>query len=209
MKSVLIIEDEPQMRLNIAKLLKLEGYRVLEAGNGRIGVDMARDHSPDIILCDITMPDIDGFSALSIIRGIPSLNSVPFIFLTARGDAKDVRAGMNLGADDYLPKPFTATDLLNAIEARIHRVQKVAEAAQPTFDSAEPLERLGLTASEATVLLWMAQGKGNADIAAIVGTSVGTVKKHAQHIFDKLGVDNRASAMLAARDALTSSRSAS
>lgn len=206
MKTILVIEDEPHMRLNIAKLLKLEGYRVIEAANGRVGVDMARQHTPDIILCDITMPDMDGFSALALIRETPCLHTVPFIFLTARGDAKDVRAGMNLGADDYLPKPFTAPDLLNAIQARIDRVQKVHEAVQPQFDSAAPLERLGLTASEATVLLWMAQGKSNADIAAIVGTSVGTVKKHAQHIFDKLGLDNRASAMLIAREALTAAR---
>lgn len=209
MKTILIIEDEPQMRINIAKLLKLEGYSVLEAANGRIGVEMARQQTPDLILCDITMPDMDGFAALTLIRDTPALHTVPFIFLTARGDAKDVRAGMNLGADDYLPKPFTAPDLLNAIEARMDRVQKVHEASQPHFDSAAPLEHLGLTASEATVLLWMAQGKSNADIAAIVSTSVGTVKKHAQHIFDKLGVDNRASAMLIARDALTGSASRS
>ncbi|MBX7209649.1 MAG: response regulator transcription factor [Verrucomicrobiaceae bacterium] len=207
MKTVLIIEDEPHMRMNIAMLLKLEGFSVLEAANGRNGVDMAREHVPDIILCDITMPDMDGFATLNTIRGTPALHSVPFIFLTARGDARDVRTGMNLGADDYLPKPFTTTDLLNAIEARIDRVQKLAEAAQPAFDSAEPLERLGVTTSEATVLLWMAQGKSNAEIAAIVGSSLATVKKHAQHIFDKLGVDNRASAMLVARDALTAARS--
>ena len=206
MKSVLVIEDEPHMRLNIAKLLQLEGYKVLEAPNGRIGVEMAGEHLPDIILCDVTMPDMDGFTALSIIRGTPALNTVPFIFLTARGDARDVRAGMNLGADDYLPKPFTATDLLSAIEARMSRVQSVQEAAQPVFDSAEPLERLGLTPSEATVLLWMAQGKSNAEIAAIVDSTVATVKKHAQHIFDKLGIDNRASAMLIAREHLTAGR---
>lgn len=206
MKSVLVIEDEPHMRLNIAKLLQLEGYKVLEAPNGRIGVEMAGEHLPDIILCDVTMPDMDGFTALSIIRGTPALNTVPFIFLTARGDARDVRAGMNLGADDYLPKPFTATDLLSAIEARMSRVLSVQEAAQPVFDSAEPLERLGLTPSEATVLLWMAQGKSNAEIAAIVESTVATVKKHAQHIFDKLGVDNRASAMLIAREHLTTGR---
>jgi DNA-binding NarL/FixJ family response regulator len=205
MKTILVIEDEPDMRQNIVMLLNLEGYEVLEAPNGRIGVDTARAHLPDIILCDITMPDIDGYAVISMIRGIAELRSVPFIFLTARGNPKDVRTGMNLGADDYLPKPFTATDLLTAIETRLNRLQNVqaaAAAAQPSFASAEPLERLGLTPSEATVLLWMAQGKSNADIAAIVDSTIATVKKHAQHVFDKLGVDNRASAMLIARDAL-------
>lgn len=202
MKTVLIIEDEPHMRQNIATLLKLEGYQVLEAPNGRLGVEAARASAPDIILCDITMPDMDGFTVISIIRGTPAMNTVPFIFLTARGDAKDVRTGMNLGADDYLPKPFTTTDLLSAIESRMNRVQSVQEATQPVFDSAEPLEALGITPSEADVLLWMAQGKSNADIATILNCSVGTVKKHAQHIFDKLGVENRAGAMIIARDTL-------
>lgn len=206
MKTVLIIEDEPHMRQNIATLLKLERYNVLDAPNGRIGVDLARRRHPDIILCDITMPDMDGFTALSLIRDTPGLHSVPFIFLTARGDARDVRTGMNMGADDYLTKPFTTNDLLAAIESRMHRVKSVRCAEQPSFDSTEPLEELGLTPSEATVLLWLAQGKSNADIAAIVGSTIGTVKKHAQHIFDKLGVDNRARAMLIAREALCGSR---
>jgi DNA-binding NarL/FixJ family response regulator len=206
MKKILIIEDEPHMRRSIATLLKHEGYQVLEAANGRLGVEAALLHEPDIILCDITMPDMDGFTVLNLVRDTPILNAVPFIFLTARGDARDVRTGMNMGADDYLPKPFTSADLLNAIAARTHRVQSVQDSTQPVFDSAQPLEQLGLTPSEAGVLLWMAQGKSNAEIAAILNTTLATVKKHAQHIFDKLGVDNRASAMLVARDALTMAR---
>jgi DNA-binding NarL/FixJ family response regulator len=208
MKTVLIIEDELHMRQNISKLLKLEGYHVLEAANGQAGLEVARASNPDIILCDVSMPGMDGFTTLSLIRSAPALDTVPFIFLTARGDAKDVRTGMNLGADDYLPKPFTTTDLLNAIEARLNRVQSVQSSTQPSFESAEPLERVGLTPAEATVLLWIAQGKSNADIAAIVDTTIATVKKHAQHIFDKLGVDNRASAMLIAREALSTRPSA-
>ena len=182
MKTILIIEDEPGMRRNIATMLKLEGYNVIEAENGRTGVEQALAHTPDMILCDITMPDMDGFTAIARIRETPALHAVPFIFLTA--------------------KPFTAADLLAAIEARMIRVQNLRSASEPSFDSAEPLEKLGLTPSEAAVLLWMAQGKSNAAIAAIVDASVATVKKHAQHIFDKLGVDNRASASLTARETL-------
>lgn len=206
MKTILVIEDEPHMRQNIVSLLKLEGYHVLEAPNGRVGAEAALHGTPDIILCDITMPDMDGFTVLSIVRATPALAGVPFIFLTARGDPQYMRTGMNLGADDYLPKPFTASDLISAIEARFNRLQTLQNAVQPTFESHEPLEELGLTPSEARVLLWMAQGKSNGDIASIVETSVGTVKKHAQHIFDKLGVDNRASAMLIARDTLAAAR---
>lgn len=202
MQRVLIIEDEPHMREHIAELLELEGYSVLQAPNGRSGVEIASSQLPDIILCDVTMPDMDGFTAITHIRSTAALNAVPFIFLTARGDARDVRTGMNLGADDYLPKPFTTQDLLSAIESRLHRMHKVQTSGQPNFTSAAPLEQLGITPREAQVLLWMAQGKSNADIATIIESSVGTVKKHAQHIFDKLGVDNRSSAMIIARDLL-------
>jgi len=203
MKTILIIEDEPQMRKNMAKLLKLEGFRVLEAACGDAGVQAAREHTPDLILCDITMPDMDGFTVLSTIRGTPGRSAMPFVFVTARGDSKDVRNGMNLGADDYLPKPFSAADLLAAIHARLQRVRSVRDSLHPSFASSEPLERLGLTPAEATVLLWLAQGKSNGDIAAIVDATVPTVKKHVQHIFDKLGLENRSSAMLLAREALT------
>ncbi|MFZ4764610.1 MAG: response regulator [Roseimicrobium sp.] len=203
MKTILVIEDEPQMRRNIATLLRLEGYEAIEAANGRLGIEAARANSPDLVLCDISMPDMDGFAVLGHIRETPALSAVPFIFLTARGHAADVRAGMNLGADDYLPKPFTTADLLSAIEVRMNRVRSLQDIAQPNFESAEPLEKLGLTPSEANVLLWMAQGKSNADIALILGCTVGTVKKHAQHIFDKLGLENRAGAMIVARETLT------
>lgn len=204
MKTILVIEDEAQIRQNIAALLKLEGYRVLEASDGRLGTELANSENPDLILCDVAMPDMDGFEVIHAIRRIAALNAVPFIFLTARSHASDVRAGMNLGADDYLPKPFTASELLAAIEARMTRVKSLlgATQVQPTFDSTVPLEALGLTPSEASVLLWMAQGKGNADIATILECTVGTVKKHAQRIFDKLGVDNRTGAMIVARETL-------
>jgi DNA-binding NarL/FixJ family response regulator len=203
MKTILIIEDELQMRRNIVKLLKLEGYHVLEAANGTAGLEIAREHNPDLVLCDVAMPAMDGHAVLGAIRCMPSLQTVPFIFLTARSDPRDVRAGMNMGADDYLPKPFTTNDLLAAIDTRLKHAQRLQHATKPAFDSADPLARLGLTRSEATVLLWIAQGKSNADIAAIVDTTVATVKKHAQHIYDKLGVDNRASAMLIARETLS------
>jgi DNA-binding NarL/FixJ family response regulator len=110
---------------------------------------------------------------------------------------------MNLGADDYLTKPVAASDLLAAIAARFSRERvRPNVAGRPDFTSAAPLESLGLTPREAEVLLWVAQGKSNSEISTILGTAEGTIKKHLQHLFEKLGVDNRHAAAMQAVETL-------
>lgn len=200
MKKILIIEDEPVMRENLATLLELEHYSVQSAGNGRDGVGQARQAPPDLILCDVMMPILDGYGVLRALQEHPETARIPFIFLTAKGEPADIRAGMNLGADDYLVKPVRKADLLEAIVVRLerHRVMQIQRDYRPDFSSALPLEKLGLTPREAEVLLWVAQGKGNADIATILTMSEGTVKKHLLHIFEKLGVESRSAASLCA-----------
>ena len=138
--------------------------------------------------------------------------TTPFIFLTAKGEKPDLRAGMNLGADDYLVKPVPRTDSLEAIEARFERQRlqdvRTNEALakvsfQPDFSSFKPLvEKLGLTEREAETLLWVAQGKSNSDIAVILGNSEKTVKKAMGHIFEKLGLESRTAAALRAVEVL-------
>ncbi|WP_128548244.1 hybrid sensor histidine kinase/response regulator [Larkinella soli] len=118
---ILLIEDEMQIRENISELLTLNGFRVETAANGRDGISQAMLHPPDLILCDIMMPEVDGYQVLDVIRGNRSLANVPFIFLTAKTDAVNLRRGMVLGADDYLTKPFTFQALLNTIESRMKR----------------------------------------------------------------------------------------
>lgn len=127
-----------------------------------------------------------------------TIAGTPFIFLTAKGEKTDLRAGMNLGADDYLTKPASATELLIAISVRLEReLKRPAADFNPDFSSAAPLERaFGLTAREAEVLLWVAQGKSNPEISSILGAAENTIKKHLQHIFEKMGVDNRNAATL-------------
>jgi DNA-binding NarL/FixJ family response regulator len=203
MKTILVIEDHADMRRNIVTILEMENFRVVSAADGRAGVTQAQLHRPDIILCDVMMPELDGYGVLAELRKDPGSAAVPFIFLTAKGERRDVRAGMNLGADDYLSKPVTASDLLAAIDARLQRraAQPVAPF-RPDFSNAAPLEALGLTPREAEVLLWISQGKSNSDIATILETTVHTVKKHLQNLFAKLGVESRNSAMLRALEVL-------
>ena len=213
MKTILVIEDQPIMRQKTVTILKMEGYEVLEAPNGTEGIRLALEDLPDLILCDIMMPEHDGYAVLQAVRLNRATATTPFIFLTAKGEKPDVRAGMTLGADDYLVKPTPRKDLLEAIEARFERQrlnedrlrQELAKVSfQPDFSSFAPLaEKLGLTDREAETLLWVAQGKSNADIATILGNSEKTVKKTLGHIFQKLGLESRTAAALRAVEVLS------
>ncbi len=203
MKKILVIEDEPEMRRNLLTILKLEKYQSMGAENGRLGVGMAKSERPDLILCDVMMPELDGYEVLRALRENPETMTTPFIFLTAKGEKVDQRNGMDLGADDYLTKPVARADLLNAIGARLRRAEQQAnQEFKPDFSSPQPLLKLGLTARVAEVLLWVAQGKTNSDIATILGISESTVKKHLLEIFEKLSVETRSAAALRALEAL-------
>src|SRR5436190_1518774 len=119
MKKILIIEDHPPMRENLVLMLEMEGFKPLSAADGRTGVEIALSELPDLILCDVMMPDLDGYGVLQALREDPRTATIPFIFVTAKGEKLDQRAGMNLGADDYLVKPVDREDLLSAITARL------------------------------------------------------------------------------------------
>ncbi len=210
-KKILIIEDQPQMRRNLLTVLELEGYQPLAAANGRTGLEIAWREKPDLILCDVMMPEKDGYAVLEELRADPAFVTTPFIFLTAKGEKVDVRTGMNLGADDYLTKPVGREELLAAIAARLERAEAYAAQLQaqargfhPDFSSAVRLEQLGLTRREAEVLLWVAQGKSNADIAVILGMAEATVKRHLTNLFEKLGLESRNAATFRALEVLSS-----
>jgi CRP-like cAMP-binding protein/ActR/RegA family two-component response regulator len=120
-KKVLIIEDNDDIRENVVEILELAGYTVSSASNGKEGVDNALNNVPDIILCDIMMPEMDGYGVLYLLSKRPETVAVPFIFLTAKAEHFDRRKGMEMGADDYLTKPFDDMELLNAIESRLKK----------------------------------------------------------------------------------------
>lgn len=126
-KKILIIEDNKDMCDNIAEILELADYQVITAHNGKDGVMLARDQAPDLIICDIMMPELDGYGVLSILSKDLKTARIPFIFLTAKAEKQDVRKGMEMGADDYLTKPFTDIELLNAIKVRLSKYQKINE----------------------------------------------------------------------------------
>ena len=209
MKKILVIEDEPEMRRNITTLLRYHDYEPVAAPNGREGVEAARREQPDLILCDVTMPELDGYGVLKALQSDTSLARTPFIFLTAKGEKNDLRSGMDLGADDYLTKPVANAELVRAIEARLRRAERQTNREfKPDFSTSAPLLKLGLTPRAAEALLWLAQGKTNADIGTILGITESTVKKHVQEMFEKLGVETRGAAAVRALEVLSSRSSA-
>lgn len=119
MKKALIIEDNEDIREGISEMLTLEGYEAICAKNGKMGVDFASSHLPDIILCDIMMPELDGYGVLYLLQRKPLTASIPFIFMTAKAERLDVRKGMAMGAAGYLTKPFDEFELFSAIESCI------------------------------------------------------------------------------------------
>jgi len=123
MKSILVIDDNNDIRENTAEILDMAGYKTLTAENGKKGVDLALKEKPDLIVCDIMMPELDGYGVLHLLRKNPDMQSTPFIFLTAKTERTDLRKGMEMGADDYITKPFDDIELLNAIEIRLKKAQ--------------------------------------------------------------------------------------
>lgn len=123
MKSVLVIDDNQGIRENTAEIMELAGYKTFTAENGKKGVELAVREKPDVIICDIMMPELDGYGVLHLLRKNPETGHIPFIFLTAKTERSDLRKGMEMGADDYVTKPFEEIELLNAVEIRLKKTE--------------------------------------------------------------------------------------
>ena len=125
MKNILVVEDEENVRENILELLSAEGYSSYGAKDGEEGICLAKEKHPDLIICDILMPKLDGYKVLSVLTKETATARIPFIFLTAKTERDNMRKGMDLGADDYITKPFTRKELLQAIQIRLEKQVKL------------------------------------------------------------------------------------
>lgn len=136
MKKIVLIEDNEDVRENITEILELSSYKVFTASNGKEGVKQVQENLPNLVLCDIMMPELDGYGVLKILSKNPKTASIPFIFLTAKSEKEDFRKGMDLGADDYLVKPFEDIQLLNAVELRLSKLKgTISEAPLKDYES--------------------------------------------------------------------------
>ena len=127
MKKILLIEDNDHIRENTSEILEMSNYKVFSAENGKTGVELALREKPDLIICDIMMPVLDGYGVLHMVQKNTTTRNIPFIFLTAKTERSDLRKGMELGADDYITKPFSGTELLNAVEGRLKKADLLKE----------------------------------------------------------------------------------
>lgn len=158
MKTILIIEDNRDVRENTAEILELANYKILQAENGKIGVELAQQKKPDLIICDIMMPVLDGYGVIHLLNKSPVTAGIPFIFLTAKSERTDLRKGMEMGADDYITKPFSDIELLNAVESRLKKNEmlraefsKSVEGLNKFFDDVKKLEELKNLSSQRRV----------------------------------------------------------
>lgn len=157
MKKILIIEDNEEVRENTMEILQLSSYEVFVAEDGKKGVEMAKKERPDLIICDIMMPVLDGYAVLHLLNMNPETAGIPFIFLTAKSEKTDFRKGMDMGADDYLTKPFDGTELLNAVNARLSKAALVKdrylnqEAINSFINNAKASGNISLTSDEREV----------------------------------------------------------
>jgi CRP/FNR family transcriptional regulator, polysaccharide utilization system transcription regulator len=161
MKTILLIEDNADLRENTAELLEESNYKIITAENGKIGIELAINHLPDLIICDIMMPELDGYEVLEILSKNPLTETIPFVFLTARSENSDLRKGMSLGADDYITKPFKEVELIEAIETRLRKnemlktvYQQSAEGIESFIENAQQLLELNGLSKNRTMHLF-------------------------------------------------------
>ncbi|MBE7734081.1 response regulator transcription factor [Devosia faecipullorum] len=193
---ILCIEDEAQLRRDIRDELVEAGYAVIEAGNGRDALDVLAQVTPDLVLCDISMPDLNGYGVLESLqeRG-PDYAEIPFVFLSALADPRHIVDGKRLGADDYLVKPIDYDLLLVTIEARLRQIDRIrsARTMEPTASDFSTLTlSYGFTPAELRIVQALTQGAKMTQIAADLGISRSTVAFHMRNIFQKTDTGRQA-----------------
>ncbi|MFC5386197.1 response regulator [Aquamicrobium segne] len=193
---VLCVEDEQTLRRDIADELSEAGYAVLEASNGRQALDLLRNARPDLILCDISMPDLNGYDLLKAVHAKGAdYAGIPFVFLSALGDPREIVEGKRLGADDYLVKPIDYDLLLATVHARLRQVARIrsAQRAEGTdTDMATLSTSYGLTPAEARIAVALLEGRQLAQIATDFEISRTTVAFHMRNIFQKTRTSRQA-----------------
>ncbi len=191
--TLLVIEDDPAYLDNIEVVLRMEGFRVLKALGATSALALLHNEIPDLILCDIMMPEMDGYTFFDMLKQDNALAVIPFIFITALGHRNEIRKGMAAGVDDYLTKPFSTEELVAAVYGRLERVNALKQkASQTSLKKDIDWLRNRITKRELEVLLLVGGGASSKLIAKQLGISIRTVENHRTHLMEKLDAPNAA-----------------
>ncbi|MDD2367131.1 MAG: response regulator transcription factor [Desulfuromonadaceae bacterium] len=193
MSYILIIEDDASYSRSMKLILQAEGFTVQTAENGTAGLNLCRESRPDLILCDIMMPVMDGNSVLESLKSEKRFSDIPFVFVTAMAERGDVRGGMGRGADDYLTKPFSSEELVSAVMGRLHRFSLLSNrVGTHIFDEEFAFLSQNITEREREVLMLVGQGATSKEIGRRLDIRNNTVEVHRANLMRKLDVPNAA-----------------
>jgi len=201
-KCILIIEDDQILADNLKELIELKDFKATVSNTIIDASELLKTFVPDLIISDIMMPDFDGYTLLNKIKNDPKLKFVPFIFISGKAEVKDIRTGMNLGADDYLTKPFSAKDLYNTIEQRISKSEQMIQQVRNkiSYDEVDEEEITfkyemlqNLSKSEKNIFMLIAENKTSDEIAKALSISKKTVENHRYNLAKKLNINGKLS----------------
>ena len=191
-KRLLVVDDDPNLVLLVKDYLEFRGYEVVAASNGLEALEVMRRLTPDLIICDVMMPEMDGYTFVQTLRSDRATDWIPVIFLSARGQTADRVRGLNTGADVYLVKPFEPEELVAQVESVLKHTERLLQMQNAGIQPVIKLDReIELTPTEAKVIQYVARGMSNREIAEVMGVSQRTVESHVSNMLSKTGLHNR------------------
>ena len=195
-KRLLLIDDDPNLILLVKDYLEFRGYEVMTAENGREALDMLEKDTPDMIICDVMMPEMDGYSLVEHVRKDSRMNWIPVLFLSAKGQSQDRVKGLSTGADVYMVKPFEPEELVAQVESSLKAASRLIshQSAKPGVDAANKIQvpfNVELTPTELKVVQFVARGMANREIAGELNVSQRTIESHVSNMLGKTGLHNR------------------
>ncbi len=193
-KKLLLIDDDPNLILLVKDYLEFRGYEVTTAENGREALELLEQQVPDMIICDIMMPEMDGYTFVEHVREQPSLDWIPFLFLSAKGQSQDRVKGLSKGADVYMVKPFEPEELVAQVESSLKQAERLIGHNKIAGDPESRLQvpdNVELTPTELKVVQLVAQGMANRDIAGKLNVSQRTIESHVSNMLNKTSLHNR------------------
>ena len=193
-KKLLLIDDDPNLILLVKDYLEFRGYNVVTAENGREALDVLDQNIPDMIICDVMMPEMDGYALVKHIRQEPQTNSIPILFLSAKGQSQDRVKGLNEGADVYMVKPFEPEELVAQVESSLNQIKRLSKGRIMGKDGRSTIQvpnNVELTPTELKVVQLVARGMANREIAEQLNVSQRTIESHVSNMLNKTSLNNR------------------